>query len=41
VPSVAACNKIAIEAFKKPMKDLDRALYKLPFRRGEEKEFEG
>jgi ssDNA-binding protein len=38
---VAACNKVSLEAFKKPMKDLDRAVYKLPFHRGEEKEYEG
>jgi Enterobacter phage Enc34, ssDNA-binding protein len=38
---VAACNKVSLEAFKKPMKDLDRAVYKLPFHRGEEKEYDG
>lgn len=38
---VAACNKVSIEAFKKPMKDLDRRVYKLPFHRGEEKEYDG
>jgi Protein of unknown function (DUF2815) len=38
---VAACNKVSIEAFKKPMKDLDRGVYKLPFHRGEEKGYEG
>jgi len=38
---VAACNKVSIEAFKKPMKDLDRSVYTLPFHRGEEKEYEG
>src|SRR5208282_710272 len=38
---VAVCNKVALEAFKKPMKELDRAVYKLPFHRGEEKEYEG
>jgi hypothetical protein len=38
---VQACNKVSIEAFKKPMKDLDRAVYKLPFHRGEEKEYDG
>ncbi len=38
---VAACNKVSIEAFKKPMKDLDRAAYKLPFHRGEEREYDG
>jgi hypothetical protein len=38
---ISACNKVAIEAFKKPMKELDRAIYKLPFHRGEEKEYTG
>ena len=38
---VAACNRVSIEAFKKPMKDLDRAVYKLSFHRGEEKEYKG
>jgi hypothetical protein len=38
---VVACNKVSIEAFKKPMQDLDRGGYKLPFHRGEEKEYEG
>ena len=38
---VAACNKVAIDSFKKPMKDLDRAVYKLPFHRGEEKQYDG
>jgi Enterobacter phage Enc34, ssDNA-binding protein len=38
---VAACNKVSIEAFKKPMNDLDRGVYKLPFHRCEEKEYDG
>lgn len=38
---IQACNEVAIKAFKKPMRDLDRAVYKLPFHRGEEKEYEG
>lgn len=38
---IQACNKVSLEAFKKPMKELDRALYKLPFHRGEEKEYDG
>jgi hypothetical protein len=38
---VAACNTVSIEAFKKPMKNLDRAVYELPFHRGEEKEYDG
>lgn len=35
---LAACNKVSLEAFKKPMKDLDRSVYKTPFHKGEEKE---
>lgn len=35
---IAACNKVSLEAFKKPMKDLDRSVYKTPFHKGEEKE---
>jgi hypothetical protein len=38
---VAACNRVSIEAFRMPMKDLDRGVYKLPFHRGEEKEYDG
>jgi hypothetical protein len=38
---VAACNKVSVETFKKPMKDLDRASYKTPFRKGSEKEYAG
>ena len=38
---IQACNEVAIEAFKKPMRELDRAVYELPFHRGEEKEEEG
>jgi Protein of unknown function (DUF2815) len=38
---IAACNKVSIETFKKPMSELDRAVYKLPFHRGEEKEYAG
>jgi len=38
---LAECNRVSIEAFKKPMKDLDRAVYKIPFHRGEEKEYPG
>ncbi len=33
-----ACNKVSIDAFKKPMKDLDRSVYKTPFHKGEEKD---
>ncbi len=38
---IQACNEIAIKAFKKPMRDLDPAVYKLPFHCGEEKEYAG
>ena len=38
---IAACNKVSIETFKKPMSELDRSVYKLPFHRGEEKEYAG
>jgi Protein of unknown function (DUF2815) len=38
---IQACNEVAIRAFKKPMKELDRGVYQLPFHRGEEKEYEG
>lgn len=38
---VDACNQVSIETFKKPMRELDRAVYKLPFHRGEEKEYDG
>ena len=38
---LAECNRVSIDVFKKPMKDLDRGAYKLPFHRGEEKEYAG
>lgn len=38
---IAECNRVSIEAFKKPMTELDRAVYKLPFHRGEEKNYAG
>jgi hypothetical protein len=38
---IAECNRVSVEAFKKPMSELDRAVYKLPFHRGEEKEYAG
>ena len=38
---IAQCNKVSVETFKKPMSELDRAIYKLPFHRGEEKEYAG
>ena len=38
---IAACNKVSLEAFKKPMAELDRAIFKLPFHRGEEKQYAG
>jgi len=38
---VDQCNRVAIDAFKKPMKDLDREIHSLPFHRGEEMEDDG
>ena len=38
---IAECNRVSVEAFKKPMNELDRSGYKLPFHRGEEKEYTG
>ena len=38
---IAECNRVSMKAFKKPMSELDRAVYKLPFHRGEEKEYAG
>ena len=38
---IAECNRVSIEVFKKPMAELDRGVYKLPFHRGEEKEYAG
>ena len=38
---IAECNRVSMEAFKKPMSELDRAVYKLPFHRGEEKGYAG
>lgn len=35
---IDACNRVSVEFFKKPMKDLDRSVYKTPFHKGEEKE---
>lgn len=37
----AALDAVSIEGFKKPMKDLDRGLYKTPFHKGDEKTYEG
>jgi hypothetical protein len=34
---VAAVNQACIDTFKRPMKELDRSVYKLPFHKGEEK----
>lgn len=34
---IASCNAVSQETFKKPMKELDRAVYKTPFHKGEEK----
>ena len=38
---LAAIDKVSIEAFKKPMKDLDKGLYKVPFHKGDEKTYQG
>ena len=38
---LTAINAVSIESFKKPMKDLDRGVYKLPFHKGDEKDYEG
>lgn len=38
---LAALDKVSIEGFKKPMKDLDRGVFKLPFHKGDEKDYEG
>lgn len=38
---LAALNQVSIEGFKKPMKDLDRGIFKLPFHKGDEKSYEG
>lgn len=32
---------VSIEGFKKPMKDLDRGIYKIPFHKGDEKDYQG
>lgn len=36
-----ALDQVSREGFKKPMKDLDRGVYKLPFHKGDEKDYEG
>ena len=38
---IDACNKVSIEAFKKPMAEIVKMGMRIPFRRGEEKEFDG
>lgn len=38
---LSALNAVSIEAFKKPMKELDRGVFKLPFHKGDEKEYQG
>lgn len=38
---IAACNRVSVDSFKKPMKDLDRGVYKTPFHKGSEKEYAG
>jgi hypothetical protein len=37
----AQLDVVSIEAFKKPMKELDRGLYKVPFHKGDEKDYQG
>lgn len=32
---------VSLEGFKKPMKDLDRGVYKIPFHKGDEKDYQG
>jgi len=34
---IGACNKVSTETFKKPMKELNRSVYKTPFQKGDEK----
>lgn len=34
-------DEVSLEGFKKPMKDLDRGVFKLPFHKGDEKDYEG
>jgi len=38
---LAKLNEVSIEGFKKPMKDLDRGVFKLPFHKGDEKDYQG
>lgn len=38
---LAALDQVSMEAFKKPMAQLDRGVYKTPFHKGDEKEYEG
>jgi hypothetical protein len=38
---LAALNQVSIDGFKKPMKELDRGVFKLPFHKGDEKDYEG
>lgn len=37
----AKLNEVSIEGFKKPMKELDRGVYKIPFHKGDEKDYQG
>lgn len=32
---------VSLEGFKKPMKELDRGIYKIPFHKGDEKDYQG
>ena len=38
---IVTCNEIAFLAFKKPMRELDRTIYTLPFHRGEDEDRDG
>jgi hypothetical protein len=35
---IDACNRASVETFRRPMKDLNRSIYKTPFHRGEEQQ---
>jgi hypothetical protein len=37
----AQLDVVSVEGFKKPMKELDRALFKIPFHKGDEKDYQG
>ncbi len=37
----AQLDVVSLEGFKKPMKELDRGIYKIPFHKGDEKDYQG